>query len=118
MLGDDRSATLVAAETPAPGHLSVRAADFWGRVLADYALTVAESEILLRACEALDRCDQAIEELRAHGALTVTTKDSVKPHPCVAVERDSRLAFVRCIRELDLDGLTGPAPYDPRPARR
>jgi phage terminase small subunit len=58
--------------------------------------------LLQLAGEAWDRCEQARHELAKDG-LTVPTRNGLKAHPCIAIERDSRLAFARLIRELDLD---------------
>jgi hypothetical protein len=54
------------------------------------------------AADAWDRMVQARDTLRVEG-LTVTTKAGCKRHPCADIERDSRLAFARLLRELDLD---------------
>ena len=52
-------------------------------------------------------------ELLARDGLTIPTGDGgLKAHPCVGIERDSRLAFARLLRELDLDV---EPPSDPRP---
>jgi len=45
---------------------------------------------------------QARAVLAAEG-LTVTTKHGTKKHPAADIERDSRIAFSRMVRELDLD---------------
>lgn len=59
--------------------------------------------LLRLACEAWDRTQQARETLDRDG-LTVPTGDGgLKAHPCIGIERDSRLAFARLLRELDLD---------------
>jgi hypothetical protein len=45
----------------------------------------------------------------AKDGLTVRTADGgIRTHPAIAIERDSRLALARMIRELDLD--TEPPP--------
>ena len=44
----------------------------------------------------------AREILETEG-LTVQTAGGIKPHPAIAIERDSRLAVARLLRELDLD---------------
>lgn len=47
---------------------------------------------------------QARQALANHGALTFTDPNgNIKAHPCVAMERDARIAFARLVRELDLD---------------
>jgi phage terminase small subunit len=43
--------------------------------------------------------------------LTVQGRDAVKTHPAIAIERDSRTAFERALRELGLDAPAEP----PRP---
>ena len=86
-----------------PAHLRPETADWWRSVLADYDLEEHHVRLLHLACEAWDRCQQAREQIDRDG-LTVTTADGgMKAHPAVAIERDTRLAFARLIRELDLD---------------
>jgi len=56
----------------------------------------------------------AASALIAEQGLTVTDRHGqVRPHPAVAIERDSRVAFVRVLREL---GLSDEA-NDSRPPR-
>lgn len=75
------------------------------RVLKRWKLEDHHERILLLAGQAWDRCQEARERLDDEG-LTVGTANSVKTHPCVAIERDSRLQVARLIRELQLDGET------------
>lgn len=79
----------------------------WVRTIrAGWELHEAHGKLLLLAAEAWDRCQQARALLEKEG-LTVTSRGTLKAHPAVGIERDSRLAFVRCLRELRLD--EGPA---------
>lgn len=88
---------------PAPAHLSAAMQTWWNQVMADYALEAHHLLLLQGAAEAWDRLTEARTVLAAEG-LTVATKDgSKKRHPAADIERDSRLAFARLLRELDLD---------------
>jgi phage terminase small subunit len=58
--------------------------------------------LLQAAAEAWDRYQAAREQLDREG-LVIPGRQGPKPHPAIAVERDSRLGFARLIRELDLD---------------
>jgi phage terminase small subunit len=58
--------------------------------------------LLQLACEAWDRAQQAREILATDG-ITVGGREGIKPHPAIAIERDSRLAFARLIAQLSLD---------------
>jgi len=71
--------------------------------MADYSLEPHHIRLLTLACEAFDRCTQAREAIAAEGLTIATGDGGCKAHPAVAIERDSRLAFCRCLRELDLD---------------
>src|SRR5688572_7160222 len=103
------------ADSPKPpAHLSKRMKAFWRRVVDDYALEPHHLELFRLACEALDRTEEARAVIAAEGAF-VSTRNGVRAHPAIAVERDSRLAAARLFRELDLEG--EPLP-DPRPPRR
>ncbi len=64
---------------------------------------------------AWDRAEEARDRLAKDGTYYTDRFGAPKVHPAVAVERDARLAFMRAVRELDLDG--EPLP-DPRPPRR
>jgi P27 family predicted phage terminase small subunit len=85
-----------------PAHLSQSTAQWWQTTVDRYVLEEHHLRLLQLCCEAWDRCQKAREQLDAEG-LTVTGAQGVKPHPCIAIERDARLAVARLVRELDLD---------------
>jgi len=60
------------------------------------------------AAESFDRCQQARELIDRDGLVVVTADGGLKQHPAVSIERDSRLAFARLLRELDLDATAPP----------
>ena len=86
-----------------PAHLRAPTARWWRSVLSDYELEEHHRRLLTLAAEAWDRTQQAREALKKHG---ITYRDRFgQPHarPEVMIERDSRLAFARLLRELALD---------------
>ncbi len=80
---------------------------------ADYSLEPHHKLLLVAAAEAWDRMTEAREALDHDGSY-IAGRFGLRAHPAVAVEKDSRIAFARLVRELDLDGEPGP---DPRPSR-
>ena len=103
---------------PAPLHLSPAMRSWWDAIVRDYELDVHHLKILEAAADAWDRMVQARIQLATDG-LTVQGVHGPKTHPAVNVERDSRAAFARLIRELDLDESTpAPARYVPPPSLR
>jgi hypothetical protein len=46
--------------------------------------------------------------------IVVSGRFGPRPHPAVGIEKDSRIAFARLMRELDLDGEPLPDPRLPR----
>ena len=101
--------------TAPPKHLSTESKKLWRSVLNDYELERRHEAILLTALEALDRMRQAQAQLSEDGLTTVDRYGGVKSHPCVVIERDSRNAFLRAMRELGLDQ---EAPANSRPPSR
>jgi phage terminase small subunit len=65
---------------------------------------------LQAACEAWDRMAQAREALAEHGTTYEDRFGAPRLRPEVAIERDARLAFLRALKELDLDAPMIPAP--------
>lgn len=108
---------MTRARIIAPAHLRQQTAEWWRSVHKDYELEPHHVRLLTLAAEAWDRTTEAREAIAKDG-LTVTTKDGgIKAHPAVGIERDSRLAFARLVRELDLD-VDGPAESRRPPALR
>ena len=99
----------------APGHLQPATQAWYRGVVERWDLEEHHRMLLQAAGESWDRLQQA-RALLDHDGLTVETQQGVKGHPAIAVERDSRLAFARLIRELDLD-LDPPAAADVRPPK-
>lgn len=87
----------------APDHLKEPTQQWWGSVVAEYELEPHHVRLLTLAAEAWDRCQQARELLTEHGLTYLDRFDQPKTRPEVAIERDSRLAFARLVRELALD---------------
>lgn len=92
---------------PAPRHLSTEAKALWRSIVREFELETHHLSVLERACESLDRLRQAQAAVATDGAYVVG-RFGPKSHPALAIERDSRLAFLRCVRELGLD-LEAPA---------
>lgn len=94
----------------APAHLREATAAWFAHVCESYDLEEHHLRLLTLAAEAWDRCEQAREGLEE--GLTFTDRfGAPRPRPEVAIERDSRVAFARLVRELDLD-------VEPPPSRR
>jgi phage terminase small subunit len=106
-------------ELPAPPpHLTPETADWWRTIVADYDLEPHHLKLLEAAADAWDRMVQARATVLADG-LMVEGDRGPKQHPCVAIERDARVAFARLLRELDLDApVPAPGPYHPPPMLR
>ena len=60
-------------------------------------------KLLTLAAEAWDRCQEAREILAEEGLTYEDRFHQPRARPEVAVERDSRIAFARLLRELALD---------------
>ncbi len=98
--------------TPPPAHLAEATQEWWHSVVADYRLEAHHLRLLQLAAEAWDRCQSARAIIDADGLAYLDRFDAPRARPEIAIERDSRLAFARLIRELDLDV------DDPPPAAR
>ena len=61
------------------------------------------SRLLTLGAEAWDRCCQAREILAKDGIVIGGREAAARPHPCIAIERDSRIAFARLVAQLNLD---------------
>jgi phage terminase small subunit len=96
----------------APEHLQEPTREWFCRVVADYHLEPHHLRLLSLACEAWDRCTQARVALAEHGLTYTDRFKQPRARPEVAIERDSRIAFARLLRELALDI---EEPESPRP---
>jgi phage terminase small subunit len=91
------------ATIKAPAHLRLATRKWWQSVCTDWELEPHHRRLLTLAGEAWDRCVAAREAIEAEG-LTYADRFGVpRARPEIAIERDSRLAFCRCLREIGLD---------------
>jgi P27 family predicted phage terminase small subunit len=95
-----------------PKHLRADTAAWFASVLKDYELDSHHVRLLTKACEAWDSSEQAREAVAKHGMTYEDRFGAPRARPECAIERDSRLAFARLVRELGLD--VAP-PTEPRP---
>ena len=95
---------LTAGKLPAaPRHLTEPAASFWRDIVTEYELDAHGLKRLEAAADAYDRMCAARRIVLEHGLVLEDRWGQMKPSPAIAIERDSRLAMLRAIRELGLD---------------
>lgn len=92
----------------APAHLNRQTAAWWRAVVREYHVEEHHRRLLTAAAESWDRMTEAREALAEHGTVYVDRFGAPRARPEVAIERDSRLAFARLLRELDLRGDSRP----------
>lgn len=88
--------------SPNIAHLSAEARRIFDSVVGDYDLEPWHVRVLIEALQSLDRAEQARRQLDSDG-LTVDGRFGPRPHPLLAVERDSRASFARLMKQLGLD---------------
>ncbi len=86
-----------------PKHLKSETAKWWGAVVGEFELEPHHVRLLTLAAEAFDRCQQARQIIDKEGLTYEDRFDQPVSRPEVAIERDSRTAFARLLRELALD---------------
>jgi len=86
-----------------PKHLRADTAAWFATVVADFDLEPHHLKLLVKAGEAWDRSEQAREAIAKLGMTYEDRFGSPRSRPEIAIERDSRLAFARLVRELGLD---------------
>ena len=101
-----------------PEHLSAEMKGWWRRITGEWTLDVQHFHILQAACESWDRMTGARDLIRSEGAVITDRFGQRKAHPAIGIERDSRLAFVRCVRELSLTDDVMPESRPPAVAGR
>ncbi len=101
-----------------PEHLSKDAQGFWRWATDEYRLTQDDLKVLLMACEAMDRCIQARKRLAKQGLTYTDRFGQPKSRPEIAIERDSRLAFARLVKQLGLGKKLGREMTTDNPFRR
>jgi P27 family predicted phage terminase small subunit len=104
---------MTQTQTESIAHLTRPMQRFYRRLTRSYQLLDHHRSILVAALEAHDRMEQAQAALLRDGLTLKTRHGEIRAHPCAAIERDSRLAFWRGLREL---GLADEA-ESPRPPR-
>ena len=96
-----------------PAYLSAASKRWWSQVVADFELESHHVRLLTLAASAWDRAEQARVALAKHGIVYQDGQGLPKTRPEVAVERDSRIAFARLLRELGLESAPADAPRPP-----
>jgi P27 family predicted phage terminase small subunit len=87
----------------APKHLKAATRKWFSNVVESYELEEHHHRLLTLAAEAWDRASEARKAIDDHGLTYTDRFNAPRLRPEVAVERDSRIAFARLLRELGLD---------------
>jgi phage terminase small subunit len=112
--------TAVTSNSPeslAPKHLKPLTRAWFDQIVREYELESQHLRILQMAAESWDTYECARDSLAENGFTFVNKKHGdIKPRPEVAIAQNSRLAFLRCMRELNLDVQPPDAPR-PKPLK-
>jgi phage terminase small subunit len=96
-----------------PDHLSDDAKLWFGQVVETFALEPHHVRLLTLAAQAWDRAEEARIHLVIFGTTYTDRFGQPKARPEVAIERDSRIAFARLLRELGLESAPADSPRPP-----
>jgi P27 family predicted phage terminase small subunit len=96
-----------------PTHLRLQTQHWYSEVVETFELDIHHLKLLVKACEANDRCETARELIAKHGLTFEDRWGNPKARPECNIKRDSRRAFSSLIREIGLDVS---APSESRPA--
>ena len=88
----------------APAHLTPDTKVWWRKIVATYVLEDQHLRLLQLAAEAWDRAAQARKLLKRDGLIYRDENDHPRKHPAISIEEQARVAFMRLLRELDLEG--------------
>jgi phage terminase small subunit len=86
-----------------PKHLKPATRRWAEGILSDFVLESHHFRLLVLACQAWDRGDDARAALVESGSVFLDRFGQPRARPEVAIERDARIAFARLVRELALD---------------
>jgi P27 family predicted phage terminase small subunit len=84
-------------------HLRPETRQFWQAIVDEYELSAHHLRLLLAACESWDRMTEARETVETDGPYYTDKRGIRHPHPALAVEKESRAAFARLLKSLNLD---------------
>jgi len=98
----------------APNHLSPATKRHWTKVCEYYSLEIHHKDLLQLWCEGLDMKQSALEQLKKDG-LTISGREGLRQHPCVAIARDASKQIANAIKQLGLDRIDEPPKAMGRP---
>ena len=103
------------ADSLAPKHLKPATRAWFDEICGTFDLESQHVRVLQLAAEAWDAYEAARDAIAENGPIFINKKHGdIKPRPEVAIATNSRLAFLRCMRELNLD-LQPPETPRPKP---
>lgn len=102
-----KPSTDTASTQPQPGDLHPDTQRWFDDVDSKYVLEEHHTRLLLLAGRLWDRGEAAHQRLTTEG-LTVESRQGIKPHPCIAIEREARIGFQKLIKQLALDDVDEP----------
>jgi P27 family predicted phage terminase small subunit len=86
-----------------PTHFGQEEVAIWKRVFSDYDIhTETAADVLAVTLEAHMRCREARQRIEQDGMVVNGRDGQPKPHPLLAVERDSRAQFLAGLKALGL----------------
>lgn len=101
-----------------PEHLSDESKAWYQQVATEFAMDQHHLFLLQCACENWDRSQSARREIEKNGLTVLDRFDQLHARPEIAIEKTSKAAFVRVVRELRLDSDDSPeTPRMPRNRR-
>ncbi len=86
-----------------PLGLSGAARAWWLATVDEYELEPHHVRTLSEAAWAWDRCQQARGLVNQQGLVVQDQSGRFRAHPAVAIEHDSRIAYLRAMDQLDLN---------------